>query len=132
MLRLLALPVLALAAACVSATPPGSFLSSEPPGARVLIDGQDSGWVTPCHIALDTERVHSVSLELAGFAPYRIELKPSLRYHVVDWALGATGVQSTIHFPIFLPQPDFFAPFRYQRPLQPVRVFARLRPEAAP
>jgi hypothetical protein len=37
-------------------SPPGTAFASEPPGARVEIDGQDSGWVTPCMIALDVER----------------------------------------------------------------------------
>ena len=134
----LALPVLALALgpACLSVTPPGSAFATEPPGARVMIDGQDSGWVTPCQIALDLDRTHQVSLELDGYAPFALELVPSYRRNVVDWYLGATGNastrrggQSTIRFPLFLPTQDLIYPFRVNKALLPARVFARLRPQ---
>lgn len=127
--RLLAVLALALAPGCLTVTPPASAFASEPPGARVYIDGQDSGWVTPCLIALDPEETHAVSLELDGFTPYTIELRPSLRVHVIDWDLGATGAQSTIHVPIFLPPEDLARPFRVDDGLQPARIFARLRPK---
>ena len=43
----LALPFLALGSCARNISPPGVFFSSEPPGARILVDGQDSGYVTP-------------------------------------------------------------------------------------
>jgi hypothetical protein len=132
-LRLLLVAVgLALANACLTVTAPATSFSSDPPGARLLVDGQDSGWVTPCLVALDVERTYEISLELEGFVPYRIALRPSYRRQVVDWQLGASGAQSTIHFPLFLPQPDLFRPFRLDHSLQPGRVFARLRPREEP
>ena len=118
-----------VAPGCLNMTPPASSFATEPPGARVWIDGQDSGWVTPCLIALDVEDPHTVSLELDGFTPYQIALAPSYRRQVVDWQLGASGAQSTIHFPLFLPPWDLFYPFRVNHGLQPARIFVRLRPQ---
>lgn len=127
--RLLALAALAWLPGCLSASPHASTFASEPSGARVWIDGRDSGWVTPCQIALDEDATHLVSLELEGFAPYQIELQPSTRHHIVDWQLGASGAQSTITFPLFLPPSDLLLPFRRNRALHPVRVFAHLWPK---
>jgi len=40
---------------------------SEPPGARVIVDKQDTGFVTPCRITLASRDEHRVELELAGY-----------------------------------------------------------------
>lgn len=70
--------VLASAPAPVAAVPIDDALrvniESDPPGALVLIDGKDTGQVTPCTVELDffmrTARVE-VALELAGFETKR-------------------------------------------------------------
>jgi len=111
-------------------SPPGASFSSEPPGARVLIDGRDSGWVTPCQIALDHDETQRVTIVLEGYAPRDFVLEPETRRSFVTWPLGVNGVKSTVHFPLLLPWEDLFFPLREVDTLTPGRVFVRLRPEA--
>lgn len=121
-----------LHASCMNVSPPGVTFASEPPGARVQVDGQDSGWVTPCMIALTWEEVHVVTLALEGHVPHEILLVPEERLGVSDWRQGASGVNSTIRFPFFQEPVDFFFPLREVRALAPGRVFVRLRPAETP
>jgi hypothetical protein len=129
---LLALHALLPLAGCLSVSPPATHFSSEPPGARVLVDGHDSGWVTPCLVALDTRAAHTVTLALEGHASRTLVLEPARRLGAVDYGQGVNGVKSTIRFPILLPAGDLFFPFRAARALSPGRVFVRLRPPGAP
>jgi len=131
-LRVLALSsALALCGAgCLSFSPTGPSFASEPPGARVRIDGRDSGWVTPCQIALDTADAHHVTLELSGYTPRDFLLLPERRHSAVTWPLGVNGVNSTVRFPLLLPFEDFLFPFRTVEAFAPGRIFVRLRPEA--
>lgn len=124
----LVLGACALAAGCINVSPAGPTFASEPPGARVHVDGRDSGWVTPCQIALDTDEVHTVALVMPGYAARELVLVPEEHVKIVDWLLGVNGVRSTINFPILLPAWDFLFPLREVHALAPGRVFVRLRP----
>jgi hypothetical protein len=117
---------------CLDITPPGTLFASDPPGARVLLDGRDSGWVTPCRIALDEEQAHRVSLELPGYAARSISLQPARRVHFLTWAYGVNGWNVRGRFPLFLPTADLLLPFRENEALSPARIFVRLRPAEAP
>ncbi|NOT30502.1 MAG: PEGA domain-containing protein [Planctomycetes bacterium] len=123
---------LAGAAGCVSIAPPGTFLASEPPGASVLVDGRDSGWVTPCTIALDEDEIHVVRVALEGYAPREVVLNPDRRLLIASWDQAVSGVKSTLRFPTRMPAGQFLFPFREFQTLAPGRVFVRLRPEPAP
>lgn len=122
---------LAGAPSCINVSPPGTAFASEPPGARVHVDGHDSGWVTPCLIALDVDESHVVRIELAGHAAREILLVPDSRQGVVSFAQAKTGTRSTLSFPTRLPAVDFVFPLREIQTLAPGRVFVRLRPESA-
>lgn len=124
--------VLLLASACLNVTPPGTRFASEPPGARVHVDGRDSGWVTPCQIALDPESRHQVTIALEGYEPRAIELVPELRRGIVSWRQGANAARSTVSFPILLPMGDFLFPLRQSEALAPGSVFVRLRAASDP
>src|SRR5262245_8834641 len=128
----LCLAALASLASCKNISPCGTTLASEPPGARVNVDGRDSGWVTPCKIALDAEKTHVVTLELEGFAPKEVVLEPLERHGIVSWRQGVNGVRSTIRFPLLLPTDDLLIPLREVNAPAPERVFVRLRPTGAP
>lgn len=135
-MRTVLVPTLAVAllfqASCLNVSPPGTAFASEPPGARVRVDGRDSGWVTPCQIALDVEESHLVTLELDGYTPREVQLGPLERHGIIAWRQGVNGVRSTIRFPILLPTEDLLIPFRESSALAPGRVFVRLRPADAP
>lgn len=115
------------AGACRSVSPPGVSLSSDPPGARVLIDGADSGFVTPCTLDLDAGSIREVRLDLPGYVPaVRILADDSINWYV-PWRDGNVGV-STWRFPLWLRIQELFAPIERNSGKMPGRVFVRLRP----
>jgi hypothetical protein len=126
------LAALACLTSCMSISPRGISVASEPPGARVHVDGRDSGWVTPCQIALDAEETHVVKIAMDGFQPRELVLSPLERHGIVAWHEGVNGVKSTIRFPLLLPTFDLLFPFRHSQALAPGHVFVRLRPAEAP
>jgi len=126
--RSLPLLLLASLAGCLDVSPPGTAFASDPAGARVLVDGRDSGWVTPCQFALDVEKNHVVSFALVGYTPREVLLVPDGHQQVIDWYQAVNGVRSTIHFPLLMPTTDFLFPLRDVQTLAPGRVFVRLRP----
>ena len=115
------------ASSCISQTPAGTFIGSDPPGALVLLDGKEIGYVTPCNVHLDEGEDHAIRLELPGYAPAEFRLEPARRVEVVPWTDG-TIINSSMTFPTFLTWYDFFAPVRTNRALSPNRVFVRLQP----
>ena len=121
--------LLASLAGCLDVSPPGTTFASDPAGARVLVDGRDSGWVTPCAFALDVDETHVVSFALVGYTPRELLLVPHEHRGVIDWYQGVNGVKSTIRFPILMPPGNFLFPFREVQTLAPGRVFVRLRPD---
>jgi hypothetical protein len=128
----LALALAGLGASCMTVSPPATSFASEPPGARVQVDGQDSGWITPCLIALDTDESHVVTLALDGYESREIRLEPLDRTMIIDWEQGVAGLKSSVVFPLLMPMQDLLLPFRNSSALAPGRVFVRLRPESAP
>jgi hypothetical protein len=128
----LAALVIGTLSGCLDITPAGTLFASDPPGARVLVDGRDSGWVTPCMIDLDEEEAHQVSLELPGYAARTLSLQPARRVHFLTWSYGLNGWNVRGRFPLFLPTADLLLPFRENEALSPARIFVRLRPAEAP
>ena len=103
---------------------------SEPPGARVIVDRKDSGFVTPCRITLPRDP-HKVELELPGYAPSVIELTPETVTETVYWRDMALTPR-TWKFPLWLDLEGTFAPVTVHKTLAPGRVFVRLERAAAP
>lgn len=130
MRRLLTLAVgglLVLAASCRSVSPPGVSISTHPPGARVVIDGADSGFVTPCNLDLDDGSVTQVTLELPGYVSAVRLLADDSQSWYVAWGHGNVGVR-TWRFPLWLRFQDLFMPIERSSGKMPRRVFVRLRP----
>jgi hypothetical protein len=116
---------------CLATSAPGATLTSSPPGARVLVEGKDSGWVTPCQMWLDVDEPVAVTFELPGYATRTVRLVPARQWSAVTWTLGIHPAQDA-PFPALLPPEDLLLPFREDDFLAPTRVFVRLRPEDAP
>ena len=113
---------------CLSATPPGSFFATTPPGARIRVDGHDSGFVTPCMIDLQSEGRVRVDLELEGYAPARIILASHSEIEGIPWTAGVLSPWGGLHFPVFMSAVDLFVPFRQDAGPHPQRVHVYLRP----
>jgi len=127
----LSLALAAFLASCVVISPRATAFASEPPGARVSVDGRDSGWVTPCLIALDEGESHVATITMEGYAPTEVQLEPLHRHGIVHWRQGINGVNSMVRFPLLLPYYDLLLPLRESKSLAPGRVFVRLRPAEA-
>ncbi len=116
-----------LAAACVApAAPLGVLVASDPPGARILIDGHDSGWVTPAYLDLPDDR-QRVDLNLDGYQPASLMVEPGGDpYYLIVHSEAYLG-PSVWHFWLWLNYEDGLAPIKLTSGLQPARIFIPLR-----
>jgi len=117
-------PALALCA-CLNVTPPGILVASSPPGAHILVDGKDTGFVTPCNLAV-SEKDHWVSLQLEGYATTALKLEENSDREFVPWEQGIVRPPSW-PFPLFLPGKDLFLPVRDDDSPRPSRIFVEMR-----
>ncbi|MCZ6598582.1 MAG: PEGA domain-containing protein [Planctomycetota bacterium] len=120
-----------LLSSCVTlVTPPGVSIATTPPGARVYVDGRDSGFVTPCVIDLREEENYWVQLRMSGYATTDLYLQKNLRVQVVPWTQGEIAPHDGWWFPIFLPAVDLFLPVQIDQSPSPKRIHVRMRPAA--
>lgn len=125
---LAALALLTVSTGCVAwTTPPATSISSTPPGARVVVDGKSSGFLTPCLVKLDTGRDHRLRLELAGHVPQELLLSEAGDLYLIPWRRGYDAPYGWA-FPLFLGARDLFAPVRIDNGLSPDRVHVSLEP----
>lgn len=128
-LRCLAVLLALAGSSCLrQVAPPGVAFATTPPGARVLIDGEECGYVTPCLIALDEDDEHRIDLVLAGYHEARLRLEPGSNLYFVSWAESTSYPPGHFRFPLFLPGRDLFWPVRRDDRSHPSRVHVRLRP----
>lgn len=121
-----ALLLTSLLGGCLFARPqPGVQLSSSPAGARVSVDGEFSGFVTPAHIDLATDQWHLVAVELDGYEPQIRMIGPGSRIVAADWRHASIGAIGTFRFPLFLPIEDL-VPFTYEARNEPQRIHFHL------
>lgn len=120
-----------LHASCSSMSGPRHVsFASDPPGARIVVDGKDSGFVTPCHIALPVGATQEVDLLLPGHKKETRVLVPAQQTNAVFWREAYIREQ-VWRFPLWLALPDFVAPLKAKRVLLPSRVFVRMERETA-
>lgn len=104
---------------------PGVMLATTPPGARVMVDGVDSGFVTPCHVDLSREH-HDVDLVLEGYKPVSVAIEEGGQTTLVFWD-EAWVYPNTWRFPLFLNARDGFFPVKIERSYSPARIYAPLK-----
>ena len=126
--RLAVLLAVAALAGCryVGGKTTGVSFFSEPPGARVVDDRRDSGFVTPCRLTLDAHEEHQVALELAGHRTAEVELVPELHHETILWSDMALTFD-VWKFPLWLNFRDSVVPAKIQARLAPGHVFVRLQ-----
>ncbi len=124
-LTLVLLALLPLAGCLALESEPGVLLASDPPGARVIVDGADSGMVTPCRIDLprDPQRV---DLELPGYETATRYFSPDVEWDAVLWKEMSVS-NDTWRNPLWLEWIRFIFPFWRTTSLAPQRVFVRMR-----
>ena len=108
----------------------GVLVSSKPLGARVLIDGKDSGFATPCCLAID-DREQRIDLVLDGYQTASRVVNGDGRTYLIYWNDGYPG-PSTYRFPMYLNFYDFYVPLRFEETYSPERLFVRMRPAPVP
>lgn len=114
-----------LASACVAVErSAGVALSTSPPGARVVVDGEDSGFVTPCRLGLSRSR-HAVDLVLDGYRPARVRIEPGGQDDLVYWREAYIN-EEVWRFPLWLNAYDGLFPYKLRQAYEPGRVFVEL------
>lgn len=119
----------AVALGCHSSRRP-LVVDSDPPGALVVLDGQDSGFATPCVIDLEDRRVETVELVLAGYRTERRVLEGGEWSQAMLWRDMSVGIHAW-RFPLFLSTADVLMPVKQSDGETPHRIHARLVRERA-
>ena len=113
-------------AACISTEPdPTLSISTDPPGAQVTINGVDTGFATPCILAV-SDKVMVVDIHLRGYEAERRMVTRDPKLETRHWSeMNASG--RTWRFPLWLNIHDLFNhPVREVMLLAPGRIFIRL------
>lgn len=105
--------------------PKGIVVSSDPPGATVSIDRRDSGFVTPCTLAVDAEDDKRVDIALQGFVTETRFITPDHEAYAILWREMSVEF-AAFDFPVFVNFRDFFAPVKYRSTVSPGRIHVRL------
>lgn len=124
--RLTSLLFLLVCVSC-SAVRPVHF-ASEPPGARILVDGEDSGFVTPVALDLEDRELRKVEFVLPGYATATRMLTLQERSEIVTWKDSQLTAR-VWRFPLWLNTRDFWIPVKDLDGESPARVFVRMRRE---
>jgi len=103
---------------------------SEPPGARVIVDKRDTGFVTPCHLSLSTDR-HRIELEMPGYQTAGVTVVSKSTADVVYWS-DMTIRAGMWRFPLWLNLEDTVEPIKYDVILHPARIYVRLQRAPGP
>ena len=122
-----ALGLAALAAGChvFGHSDVGVSFFTEPPGARVIIDKHDSGFVTPCRMTLEADK-HRVELAMAGYKTANVTLVGSKHTEILYWR-DMTVRPETWRLPLWLDLEDSVEPVKFRQSLAPGHVFVRLQ-----
>lgn len=133
-MRRLALALLPVAAGCTWFESTDSVLiTSDPAGARVLIDGTDMQCTTPTmlHIGGSFGYDHVLTLQKRGYRDEQRLLSQFTEGYTSQWINGA-ATESEPPLPIFWTAGDLFLPFGVRSAIVPHEVYVRLYPEDAP
>jgi hypothetical protein len=104
---------------------PTVSFATEPPGARVLVDKRDSGFVTPCRLSLPSGGRHRVEIVMPGYAPVLLRVERGPQAEVILWR--DMYVRPVVwRFPLWLNLEDALQPVKIRRTYSPGHVFVRL------
>jgi hypothetical protein len=99
--------------------------STDPPGARVVVDRKDSGFVTPCRLSMPSGSRHRIDLEMPGYEPVTVRVEKGIGTDIVLWR--DMHVRPGVwNFPLWLNLQDAFEPYHVHWAHSPSHVFVRL------
>ena len=104
-------------------------LATDPPGASIWIDGEESGWVTPATLDLPECNDYGIEFRYPGYQSEARYLDNDGYWWSMLWREMYTH-EGTWRFPFWLGIGDFFIPFKRTRFQSPSRVFIELRRQA--
>lgn len=109
------------------------FVTSEPPGATILVDGDDLGHTTPAALDIggfgSSHRV--VTVQKKGFRPETRFVTHAQEGYTPRWVDGAADVIPPA-WPLAWTFGDFFAPFGVRWAFVPGNLHVKLHAEDAP
>lgn len=106
------------------------LVTSEPPGAEILVDGEPTGKTTPALVKLGalfgSDAV--ITVRKTGFEPEERLLDQATTTEFSRWIDGAHSDLGLIAFPFFWTLGDFFVPFAVRWQYTPQELYVRLYP----
>lgn len=114
------------ASSCISTAPaPTLALSTHPPGAMVTINGEETGFATPCILAVEEEFMR-VDISLDGYDDETRIVTRDPKLETRYWSEMNSGTRNW-RFPLWLPIHDVLAnPVQEVMILAPGRIFIRM------
>ena len=109
---------------------PRVLITSEPQGAVILLDGEDTGRTTPAVLELGGMfgSDHVVTLEKDGFEPESRSLEQRTTTRTSRWIDGGVDNYPIIAFPFWWTLGDWFLPFEVNWQYVPQEIYVRLYP----
>jgi hypothetical protein len=109
------------------------LITSDPPGARIWIDGRDTGRTTPANfdIAGNFGLDHDVRLTKKGYQPAERRLYQHTEGYTSRWIDGASTI-GLPPLPIFWTPGDFVFPFGVHGQIVPDELHVKLYKEGEP
>lgn len=109
------------------------LITSEPLGARISVDGNDTGRTTPARLPLGGNfgKDHTVVLSKKGYRPAARRLYQYTEGYTSKWIDGAYD-EVMFPLPFFWTPGDFVFPFGVRGALLPAELYVRLEREDAP
>ena len=109
------------------------LVTSEPLGARILVDGLDTGYTTPKSLAIGGNfgADHVIRLEKTGYHPTNRTVRQYTEGYTSKWIDGAYEVVM-VPLPFFWSPGDMFFPFGVRGALVPDQLHVRLQRDDEP
>jgi hypothetical protein len=133
MRRLLLAPLLLLAGCTWWSSKDRVLVASEPPGASIFVDGENTGRTTPAALDLGGHfgANHVLELRKPGYRTARRKVYQYTEGYTSRWIDGALDEQLPT-LPIFWTTGDFLTPFAVRSAILPAEQLVVLEPEDAP
>lgn len=138
MLRRPLKPLAALLFACLPActyvqSHENVLVSSEPLGARILVDGRDTGKTTPARLTIGGNfgTDHIIELDKPGYRPVRRRVYQYTEGYTSRWNNGVYDMVMP-PLPVFWTVGDFITPFGIRGAILPAELYVQLDKEDAP